>query len=287
MKYGQEIPQNILEEMNSIDAKISIIIPCYNSESTIERTLLSVFRQDYDNIEVIVIDGASQDNTMEVLMQFESRITKIIGESDNGIYDAINKGVKLATGELVGMISSNDWLNEGTIKNLLSNYTKYPDADIYHANILKIKDLNGKQYIKERKGESPDRLCHRMSIRHPSCFVKREWYERHTYDTRYKIAGDYEFLLRSKLDNANFQYCDEAYVIMSDGGMSTTFRTTIETVKIQIQYHYYKEAVILLIMRVFLLLKSRFLRVIANLLLPSSRLEKLEDKKWNGKIYNN
>jgi len=285
MKYGAEIQLNLLGRMNN--PRISIVIPCYNSEKTIARTLKSIATQDYNNIEVIVVDGLSSDSTIEIVNNYQEIVSKVISEPDSGIYNAINKGIELCDGELIGMISSNDWLRKGAIKALLTVYAKSPDSDIYHANIFMIKYIRGKGYYKERKGESPQQLSNRMTIMHPTCFVKKEWYQRFKYNESYSIAGDYDFLLRSFLQNATFSYFNEVLIVMSDGGLSTSFKTTIETVMIQFQYGLYLNAITLFLNRLFLFYKSKTLRVVANIVLPQKLFEKLEVKKWGGHYFGN
>ena len=117
------------------NTKISIVIPCYNSEKTIGRTLKSIADQEYDNVEVVIVDGLSFDNTLEIVNQYRHIVTKMLSEADSGIYNAINKGIELCEGELIGMVSSNDWLREGAISAILKAYHKNPKADIYHSNI--------------------------------------------------------------------------------------------------------------------------------------------------------
>ena len=107
--------------------KFSIITPCYNSEKTIKRTIESVVNQSYKNIEYILIDGGSKDKTVEIIQEYQSKYPKLIkyiSEKDSGIYDAMNKGIKLATGDIVGIVNSDDYYELDALKNIYNNKRK-------------------------------------------------------------------------------------------------------------------------------------------------------------------
>ena len=106
------------------DPKISIITVCKNSSSTIENTIKSIIKQNYNNIEFIIIDGKSNDTTLSIIEKYKKDISKVISEEDHGIYDAFNKGLKLATGDLIGFVNSDDTLTDNAIEILLNYYKK-------------------------------------------------------------------------------------------------------------------------------------------------------------------
>lgn len=263
--------------------KISIIIPAYNSEATIEKTLQSIFNQDFRGVEVIVVDGNSTDQTLNVVEKYAGRITKIISEPDNGIYDAINKGLSFATGDYIGMISSNDWLHDDALQVIFDNLNKNRDVDIFHGCINLVRNYSGVDYFKRIEPGFIEELPKQMVLMHPTCFVSRQWYCKYKYESKYKIAGDYEFILRSSLNGAKFHFINKILVEMSDGGMSTTFRTTKETVSIQFKYSFYIEGIKLYINRVIIRGLSFLKNGIAKLVLSPERINNMKVKKWNGK----
>jgi len=130
------------------DIKISIITPSYNQGEFIEQTILSVLNQTYKNIEYILVDGGSSDNTMEIIDCYKDRIDIVIHEKDKGQSDAINKGFNLATGELVGWINSDDLLYLDCVEKIVELYCKYPDGSIYYPIILDCIDREGKLLCK-------------------------------------------------------------------------------------------------------------------------------------------
>ena len=203
---------------------ISIITVCYNSEKTIRDTIESVLNQTYKNIEYIIVDGESKDGTVEIIKSYEGKFKlkkidyKFIYEKDKGIYDAINKGLKFASGEIIGIINSDDWYAEGIVVNIVNNFNKNKEIDILHGNIVKVsaeKKILGIMYPKKLL-----RLKEGMYINHPSCFVKKEYYEKYGgYDDKYKLASDYKFVLEAYLKHkANFFYLNEIFSYMREEG---------------------------------------------------------------------
>jgi len=116
------------------DIKVSLITISYNSGSSIEHAIQSVLAQDYPNIEYIIVDGCSTDNTMDIVNHYRDKISIVVSEPDQGISDAFNKGIELATGKLIGIVNSDDKLVEGAISNLVSEYEE--GIDIYRGNLL-------------------------------------------------------------------------------------------------------------------------------------------------------
>ena len=124
--------------------KISIVTACYNSEKTIEKTIKSVIEQDYPNIEYILIDGGSTDNTMKIVKKYEKVFSVIVSQSDKGVADGFNKGVQRATGEIIGILNSDDIMYKGTAKKLDQSYDG--ETDIYYGDHIVIDDENGKEF---------------------------------------------------------------------------------------------------------------------------------------------
>lgn len=179
--------------------KISIITVCFNSVKTIEQTIQSVISQTYQNIEYIVIDGDSSDGTVDIIKKYTQQISKWISEPDNGIYDAMNKGIKMCSGDLVGIINSDDFYINNTVISQIISKIKLEKVDSIYTNLLLVDSTNTDKLIRNctyrkfklglfTKGWHPP---------HPSFFVKREVYEKYgKFDLSFKLAADYEFMLR-------------------------------------------------------------------------------------------
>ncbi len=174
----------------------SIITVCFNSERTIERTIKSVLEQSCQDYEYILVDGASSDRTLEIIHEYEPLFKgkmKVISEPDQGIYDAMNKGIRAASGELIGIVNSDDYYEKDALDKIAEVYEGY-DYSIIYGMLRTIAD--GKEvmvYIKNHEFLEND------MITHPACFVSKKIYERFgEYSLKYPYSADYEFMLRVK-----------------------------------------------------------------------------------------
>lgn len=204
--------------------KVSIITVCYNSEKTIEDTLKSVKSQTYTDIEYIVIDGASKDSTNEIVSKYENIVSMHVSEPDNGLYDAMNKGIKLATGDIVGVLNSDDILaSDNTIQTLVkaigNDYGVYGDVGFYAEDSFS----DTKRHYSS-KGFTKEKFSRGMMPAHPSFYVRKDCYEKAgLYRTDFKIASDFDMVLRIfSLPNTSFTYLEEEIVKMRLGGVSTS-----------------------------------------------------------------
>lgn len=219
--------------------KISVITVSYNREKTIEQTIQSVLRQrEYCDLEYIVIDGASTDRTMEIVRKYEKDIDVLISEPDDGICDAFNKGIKLATGEVVAILNSDDWYQEDTMKNVVKVFSENPDAgllfgDQYYA------DESGKVVLKMTGVPDYEKYLWQGLMKVPpvAWFIKREVYERcGVFDSSYKTAMDFELLLRFSAHGVKGVYVPAILGTMRYGGESDQnyiggYREVIRAVK--------------------------------------------------------
>lgn len=204
--------------------KISVITVSYNSAATIERTIQSVLAQSGVSCEYIVVDGGSTDGTLEIINTYKNRIDKLICEKDKGIYDAMNKGIDAATGDIVAIINSDDfYTNADVLKKVLDCFTM-GDIDACFGDIAYIDKHDPKRVVRRWKvGEYEEyKLSSGWIPPHPAFFVKRVWYDKlGGYDTRFKIAADYEWMLRCFLKgNIKLRYIKESLVYMRSGGYS-------------------------------------------------------------------
>lgn len=177
--------------------RFSIITVCYNSEKTIERTIESVLSQTYDDYEYIIIDGDSKDNTIDIVKSYEDRFNgklKYISEKDNGIYDAMNKGINMASGELIGLINSDDYYENDALKTVSDMFENIDSKE--HLVIY------GFQRVTVNNQEIAVELYHhnnldKQMISHPTCFVSNKTYKDFGgFNTKYKSAADYDFMMR-------------------------------------------------------------------------------------------
>lgn len=204
--------------------KVSIITVCYNSESTIESTIKSIVSQTYKDIEYIIVDGNSKDNTMNIIKNYEKYISKWISEPDNGIYDAFNKGIALANGDIIGIVNSDDYLENDSVEKIVNCFLELSDADLVHGN-MRIVNENGKfLYINKGKKELLKTRFVSMPVCHPTVFVKKSVYDDiGLFDTNYRIAGDYDFILKCIDNKKVFYYIDEIISNMRVGGASDNY----------------------------------------------------------------
>lgn len=215
--------------------KISIITICKNAELTIERTIRSVLNQTYAEVEYIIIDGASTDSTMNIVNKYSTSISKIISETDHGIYDAMNKGIKNSSGEVIGLINADDWYELDTIQKVVEAF-KCNDVGIVHGNVELVWS-DGK--TEAAKTDELCKLWYSMVVRHPATFVRRKVYEKMgLFDDSFKIAGDYDFILRCYANGIKFLYLDEILTHFSMSGVSNTDGKLCaeETDKVSLRY---------------------------------------------------
>lgn len=202
--------------------KVSIITVCFNSEKTIEDTITSVLSQSYSNIEFIIIDGASKDGTLKIIEKYRDKISVLLSEEDNGIYDAFNKGIKLATGDIVGILNSDDFYIDKQVISKIVNKFKEKEVDAVYADLLFINKNKADKIIRYWKaGEYQHGMFEKGWMPpHPTFFVKREMYKKYGYyKTSLLYSADYELMLRLlhryKISTA---YFPEVIIKMRMGG---------------------------------------------------------------------
>ncbi len=204
--------------------KISIITPTYNSEKTIARTIESIISQNYPDLEYIIIDGASTDRTKEIVMSYQGKQDiKFISEPDKGIYDAMNKGVRMATGDIIGILNSDDLFDNDKVLSIVLNAFLDTAIDAVYGDITYFgSDMNAITRYWKTGEYRENKLNSGWMIPHPALFVKKSIYEKFgAFNTDFKIAADYEFILRIlKKYQIHVKYIPSVFVRMFNGGTS-------------------------------------------------------------------
>jgi glycosyltransferase involved in cell wall biosynthesis len=192
MQFGGLRTKGIHKQSVNGTPLITVITVVYNSESTLEYTILSIINQTYKNIEYIIIDGASTDNTIDIIKKYEDQIDYWISEPDEGIYYAMNKGIALATGEWINFMNSGDIFYTDNICQDLKdgNILSIKESIVYGDRLIKIND----KLIMQKSCLNSLRYC--MGLFHQSCFVSSILHKNHPFLTRYRIASDYDFFYR-------------------------------------------------------------------------------------------
>ncbi len=215
--------QNIYYVNDFSTLSISIITVCFNSANTIQHTLESIKNQTHCNIEHIIIDGASTDKTLQIVQSFP-HVSKIISEKDAGIYDAMNKGVQHATGDIIGILNSDDVYADNDILKIVAGLFETSDADTLYGDLQYVNPNNTNRVLRHWKsGEfHPNKFKYGWMPPHPTFFVRKEVYHKAgVFDTTLKTAADYEFMLRT-LYKHQFSsiYVPKVLVKMAAGGAS-------------------------------------------------------------------
>lgn len=219
---------------------LSIITVCYNSEKFIKHAIESVLNQDYPNIEYIIVDGGSSDNTLNIVKSYGSKITKIISEPDKGIFDAMNKGISLASGDIIGMLNSDDlYLDNKVISKVVESFKTYACKIIYGDLVyVKKDDINcivRRWITKEYKQAAFKKGWHPP---HPTLFVTKDTYELFgNFKLKFNLAADFEIMLRFiEKEKLKSYYLPQTLVKMRMGGASnkgikSIFRQNIDCYK--------------------------------------------------------
>lgn len=239
--------------------KISVITVCFNSQHTIKETFNSLLFQTYTEFEYIVIDGASTDNTVETIKEYaplfqKANITfKWISEPDKGIYDAMNKGIDMCSGEIIGILNSDDQYMPWTLETIKNISEQYPEIDVYHGLLRHV--THGK--LTKITGISSDDLKNHM-IEHPTCFVKKKVYnELGKFNVKYKFAADYDFMLKLKSHKCSFHLIEQVLAQFDENGSGNSWSSTKEAISIRKKYRLVSN-----MQYIFLLIKEKIHRIL-------------------------
>ena len=203
--------------------KVSIITVVFNNVLTLKDALDSVLSQTHENIEYIVIDGGSNDGTLELIFSYEDKLSIILSEQDNGIYDAMNKGLKLASGEIIGILNSDDiYQDNRVIEDVVSEFSLDNQLDILYGDLVYVKQSNTSEVVRKWKSLTYyDKYFEDGNVPpHPTVFLRSNVYKSVGYfNLNLRLAADYEFLLRVfKLNEFKSKYINRLLVRMRLGG---------------------------------------------------------------------
>lgn len=212
------------------EIKVSIITVCFNSQNTISRTIESVLNQTYPNIEYIIVDGKSTDNTLEIINSYSEKYgdrLKVISEKDEGIYDAMNKGIHYSSGTLIGIVNSDDYYEPDAVECMVEAWNGEP-MQILHGLMRSLR--YGREYSVMLT--SAEFLDEKM-IQHPSCFVTRDVYDKiGLFDISYRCISDYEFMIRAfESHKVSFKPVYHIIANFDEGGISESSQAKIEKLK--------------------------------------------------------
>jgi glycosyltransferase involved in cell wall biosynthesis len=246
-----------------IRMKFSIVTVCYNSAETIRYTFDSILTQRCQNYEYIVIDGLSTDGTLDIIKEYIPKFKgklRWISEADKGIFDAMNKGIIMAKGDIIGIINADDFYVPEALETIATIADKHPEVDVFYG-IMKWIDKNRKEIFVERRHHSTLPL---NPIPHPTTFIRKHLYEENKcYDTSLKLTADYDLLLRMFLKKYCFSAVDKILTVVLKTGASNQnhFVASREVLSIQYKYgilskkKYYCKSAIFLIRRLLHALK--------------------------------
>lgn len=209
--------------------KISIVTATYNSAKTLRDTIESVLRQSYKEYEYLIVDGASKDGTLGIVREYEPKFEgrlRYVSEPDKGIYDAMNKGIRMATGEVVGLLNSDDfYTSDDALDAIASTFAADAQLDAVYGDIHYVDDGDLTKRVRYYSSKPFKRSLMRIGLMpaHPSFYCRKECYEKFGYfDTSFKIGADFENLLRLiYLGGIKTQYIAKDFVTMRTGGAST------------------------------------------------------------------
>jgi len=212
--------------------KVSIITVCFNIAETIEQTIKSVLGQDYKDIEYIIVDGRSTDGTLDIINRYKNRIANIISEPDNGIYDAMNKGLRSSTGDILATLNGDDVYADQTTVSQMAEFIQHNGLDAAYGDLIYV-DRHDTGQVKRFWKPGPYKkgaFCHGWVIPHPTFFCRKEIFEKFGYfNDTLQIAADFELMLRLiEKHQIKIDYMEKVIVKMGTGGKANVLRGIIQ-----------------------------------------------------------
>lgn len=201
------------------NCKVSVITVSRNSATTIEQTIRSVLCQSYKNIEYIIIDGDSTDGTQRIIEKYKDSLAYYVSEKDDGLYYAMNKGISKATGDIIGIINSDDWYADNIVKDVV-NFFEANDVELLYGKVICVSEDNEET---EDLRAPLENIWYQMPLAHPSVFAKKSIYDKFgAFNVNYRVTSDYELMLRLYVENIKFKFIDKVCAYFRLGGLSST-----------------------------------------------------------------
>lgn len=197
---------------------ISVVTVVYNGEAHLEQTILSVLEQDYDNVEYIIVDGGSTDGTLDLIKKYEDAIDYWVSEPDGGIYDAMNKGTSLCSGEYIAFLNADDWYAQETLWKIARYASDGKECICGDVNIM---DGNGKSCLLTMTVDFSRYQTH-MPVGHPALFLKRSLLLQYGFDESFKVIADYDLLIKLIKRGLTYTYIPDVLSYFREEGISTT-----------------------------------------------------------------
>lgn len=198
---------------------VTIITVVYNGEKYLEQAIQSIVKQTYENIEYIIVDGGSQDNTLEIIKKYDHEITAWSSEPDKGIYDAMNKGLSRASGDIVAFLNADDWYEVDAIESIVNVFLDNKNIDFVFGDVIQLDTSKKEERTYRVRLNEAKRL---MPFGHPALFVKTEIHKKIPFDLSFKIAADYDFVLTLLDQKFRYYYLNKRITNFRLEGISST-----------------------------------------------------------------
>ena len=196
LEGGARLEGNFDRKLNSDNPLVSVITICLNAEKTLEQSIQSVINQTYDSVEYLIIDGGSTDSTLDIIRKYDNRIDYWVSEPDGGTSDAINKGIQLSCGALIGILCADDFYEQDAVETIIGNYSA-ATPKIYHGDMTRIDVQTGEKTFLVKPPEDLGRLFQGCAVNTAATLVDRRIYEKHgLFSGDYQLANDHQFFLR-------------------------------------------------------------------------------------------
>jgi len=252
---------------------ITVITVVFNGEQFLEQTIQSVINQTYDNVEYIIIDGCSTDGSVDIIRKYEHAIDYWVSEKDLGTYDAMNKGIDLASGQWLNFMNAGDLFYKNNILQKIFNNNIFHDVTVIYGDL----EIDYGEFKRIEKAKSIDALWKGMVFSHQSCFINSKFHKKHKYNLNYYIGSDFEFFYNIYNKNKVFKYIGLIVSIMDTEGLSdgNRFKSINQRHKIVNDYRVSIKNNIYYIY----LYTDQFIRMIAKLLLSKSIINLIKKRK--------
>lgn len=220
--------------------KITVVTVVYNGEKYLEQTIQSIIAQTYQNIEYIIIDGGSKDSTLDIIKRYENHISHWQSQPDRGIYDAMNKGLAKATGEIITFLNADDWYEPDAVESIVEVFTHHPRLDFVFGDVIQIDPLTRHETTYRVRLNEAHRV---MPFGHPALFVKTMLHSQFPFDTRFRIAADYDLVLSLLDHHCAYAHLPKRITNFRLVGISATHNMDSENYQVWVKHYGFLRAI--------------------------------------------